>query len=146
MRQTRICASCQVAKSLDDFDTVRGGRSRVCKTCDAPRKWRVCIDCGAPKPITEFYPMHKGGEKRQARCKVCDNKRRCRIGDGNTERRGARIKLCHCCAGLAHRVEPPIAGARCFGCGLPYQAEAPVTLADVSLHPESAIARAEVFA
>lgn len=35
-----------------------------------------CIDCGVNKGPEWFYRVHKGSERRQSRCKPCDNRKR----------------------------------------------------------------------
>lgn len=59
-----------------------------------------CDRCGCHKPRDAFY----------ARDGVCIT---CRIR--------ARRAWCVACAGMPHRVQPPIAGARCETCGLAYE-------------------------
>lgn len=34
---------------------------------------KICAGCGKRKALREFYPLRKGDERRQARCKPCDN-------------------------------------------------------------------------
>lgn len=37
---------------------------------------KTCIGCRTAKPLEEFYRVHRGAERRQPRCKVCDNRKR----------------------------------------------------------------------
>ena len=46
-----------------------------------------CIDCGATKPVDDFYRQFKGAPFRQSRCKVCDNAKRA----GNVKRGIGRV-------------------------------------------------------
>lgn len=37
-----------------------------------------CQDCQLTKPVSAFYRLRRGQEKRQQRCVPCDNRRRAR--------------------------------------------------------------------
>ncbi len=37
---------------------------------------KVCVACERTLELSEFYRVHRDGEKLQARCKPCDNARR----------------------------------------------------------------------
>ena len=85
----RTCRSCGEAKPLDQFDlrADTGNRRSVCKDCRRMRQRRpsaafsfaadpnaglkACTRCGEVKPLAEFPPLRRGGDKRQSWCRSC---------------------------------------------------------------------------
>lgn len=81
---------------------------------------KVCVHCGRPKLLRDFYRVRKGSEERQSRCKRCDNESRVKRQGYFSYHKGRTGKFCRLCCGLPWRVDGP----RCRACGLAYREEA----------------------
>lgn len=91
-----------------------------------------CDRCGHPKPCDAFY-VRDG--VRDAVCITC--RLRARRSARGVQHRGAG-KWCIACAGMPHRVEPPIAGARCEACGIAYSEQPTPRVTDFLRRKDSA--------
>jgi hypothetical protein len=49
------------------------GAGRVMNEVEKTKETKVCIQCGHPKSLDDFYRVKKGEERRNSRCKPCDN-------------------------------------------------------------------------
>jgi hypothetical protein len=80
---------------------------------------KVCSVCGKEKPIGAFYFVRKDSDKRQSRCKLCDNRSRVARQHVDGADRGLTGKHCPLCLGMSWRVQGP----RCRRCGLEHREE-----------------------
>jgi Recombination endonuclease VII len=104
----RVCKKCGAPQILSNFQS-KIKRANVCSSCRAqyhkewvernkekllhrssatdPSQIRVCSDCGAPKPLTEFYKNKTSREGRHTACKDCSDKQKAEWNRNNLERK-----------------------------------------------------------
>ena len=108
----RICATCGLVKSLDEFTPTNGTtyRKKTCKACRAaaakaaylplpknprlrhqPPTERTCTECGVLKSITDYTPIRSTRTGFYGRCRACRNARARERYHSTPERRAAEI-------------------------------------------------------
>lgn len=92
MTEIKICNVCNVPKELSCFSFRKelGKYRKHCNKCKPlkkedkpPRTHKICKDCNAEKPVTEFNPS--GKISLSARCKPCDTNKRHSIINADRE-------------------------------------------------------------